>query len=361
MTETKTSLRDIDVIAPNLHWRFSGITATIRALVPVQSDMCRIAVIGPDMPGSVRTIRLVDLLRFGWSRPTTQPFRIWHARRNTEMIVGVILRDLLRQRFRLVFSSAAQRRHTGFTRWLLARMDAIIAITPQAASYLDRKAVVIAHGVDTERFHPASDRQTAWADTGLPGRFGIGVFGRIRRQKGTDLFVEAMLRLLPKHPDFTAAIIGLTTPKNEGFVDELKTQIRKAGLEDRVVFLGEQKADDLPIWFRRLSIYVAPQRWEGFGLTPLEAMASATPVVAARAGAAPDLIRDGETGYLVDIEDVDAMSDRIDRLMSDADLRARMSNAARAHVERSHAIAVEARRIVDVYEALWQGHDPTAS
>lgn len=361
MTPTKTSLRDIDVIAPNLHWRFSGITATIRALVPVQSGMCRIAVIGPDMPASVPTIGFFELMRFGWSRPPNRPFRIWHARRNTEMIVGLILRSVLRQRLKLVFSSAAQRRHTGFTRWLLARMDAIIAITPQAASYLDRKSVVISHGVDTDRFHPAADRAAAWANTGLPGRFGIGVFGRVRHQKGTDLFVEAMLRLLPRYPDFSAAILGLVTPKNQAFVDALKARIKEAGLEDRIAFLGEQPADDLPLWFRRLSIYVAPQRWEGFGLTPLEAMASATPVVAACAGAAPDLVLDGETGYLVDIDEIDAMTDRIERLMADADLRAEMSIAARAHVEANHAIAIEARRIVDIYEALWQGRDPAIS
>ena len=220
---------------------------------------------------------------------------------------------------------------------------------------------MISHGVDTDRFHPAADRAAAWADTGLPGRFGIGVFGRVRHQKGTDLFVEAMLRLLPRYPDFSAAILGLVTPKNQAFVDALKARIKEAGLEDRIAFLGEQPADDLPLWFRRLSIYVAPQRWEGFGLTPLEAMASATPVVAACAGAAPDLVLDGETGYLVDVGEIDAMTDRIERLMADADLRAEMSIAARAHVEANHAIAIEARRIVDIYEALWQGRDPTIS
>ena len=82
------------------------------------------------------------------------------------------------------------------------------------------------HGVDTDRYAPPADRAAAFAESGLPGRYAIGCFGRVRAQKGTDVFVEAMCRLLPRYPDFTAVIVGAVVPEQQGFADELKTADR---------------------------------------------------------------------------------------------------------------------------------------
>ena len=77
------------------------------------------------------------------------------------MIVGLILKTL-GWRLALVFTSAAQRHHTWITRWLIARMDAVIATTEAAASYLGRGAMVIHHGVDTNVYCPPADRGAAF-------------------------------------------------------------------------------------------------------------------------------------------------------------------------------------------------------
>ncbi len=77
------------------------------------------------------------------------------------------------------------------------------------------------------------------AATGLPGRHLIGCFGRIRHQKGTDLFVDAMIALLPRYPDWTAILCGRITPEHAAFGDELKARIAAAGLSERILFLGE--------------------------------------------------------------------------------------------------------------------------
>ncbi|MGE0231136.1 MAG: glycosyltransferase family 4 protein [Flavobacteriaceae bacterium] len=343
----------IEVVVPNFNRRFSGVTATVRTLLPVQKHMVGIVGTGAHLPQGVPVIskwRLFTLRR----PPRGRPFRIFHARRNIEMVWAVILRDVFRLPFRLVFTSAAQRHHKRFTRWLIARMDAVIATSPQAATYLRRPAEVIMHGIDTDLYAPARDRAAAWAATGLPGKRGIGVFGRVRHQKGTDLFVEAMIRLLPARPDVTAIVVGLTTPQEQAFTEGLKARIAGAGLSDRILILGEQPAGALPGWFRAISVYVAPMRWEGFGLTPLEAMASQTPVVATRCGAAPALLLDGKTGLLVDVEDVDAMTAAIGRLIDDPQLCEDMGRAGREHVRNYFAVAREAREIVNVYETLWR-------
>src|SRR4051812_14748568 len=208
------SLTGLEVIIPNLHWRYSGVTATNRMIAPRLAQLLPTAWIGCDAPDGVRRMRFSDLLRLR-VLPGKRP-RIWHARRNNEMIVGLFLKAL-GWRLTLVFTSAAQRHHTWISRWLMARMDGIVATSQAAASYLVRPAQVIHHGVDTELYHPPADRAALFAATGLPGKYAIGCFGRLRKQKGTDVFVEAMCRLLPRYPDFTAIIIGAITPDQQIF------------------------------------------------------------------------------------------------------------------------------------------------
>jgi mannosyltransferase len=353
MSDDAVDLNAIEVLHPNLHHRFSGVTSTILAVAPYMARHAKTAIVGSGAAEGVPVIPLRAMLRLGRSAPPGRPFRIWHARRNDEMIVGLILRHALNAKLRLVFTSDAQRTPTRFTRFLVGRMDAVLAGSPAAASFVKRPAAVVLHGVDTGRYRPAEDRAKAWAETGLPGRYGIGVFGRVRPQKGTDLFVEAMLRLLPTHPDFTAVIIGLVTRDQHAFVENLKRKTAVAGLADRIGFFGELPADELPLWFRRVTIFVGPQRNEGFGLTTLEAMASGCAVVATRTGAAPLLLEEGRTGLLVPIEDLDALTARVGALMAEPARAAALGEAARAHVVARHGIEHEAAGIFAIYQRLW--------
>ena len=336
------------IVAPNLKRRLSGVTATVVRLIPVQARMIDIRATGPGLPADVPHIPL-------W-RAATLPrdrWRVWHARRNTEMALGLILRRILRRRYRLLFTSAAQRRHTGFTRWLIRQQDALIATSPQAASYLERPATVILHGVDTDVFHPAPDRAALRARLGLdPDAVLIGCFGRIRAQKGVDLLVQAGLELLPTRPRAQIIFTGRITPDNRAFADDLQARIRAAGLENRIRFLGELPWEQVVAHFQALDLFAAPARWEGFGLTPLEAAACAVPTVAARVGAYEALIRDGETGSLVPKDDAPALTAALARWLDDDAGRAAAGQAARAHVAANHAIAGEAQAITAVYRSL---------
>lgn len=338
----------IEVVAPNLKSRLSGVTATVVRLIPVQSQMIGIVTTGPGLPPELPHIplsRAAFLPRNRW--------RIWHARRNTEMALGLILRHLLRRRYRLLFTSAAQRAHTGFTRWLIRQQDAVIATSPQAASYLERPATVILHGVDLSVFHPAPDRDTLRNRLGFaPDDIVIGCFGRIRAQKGVDLLVEAALRLFPSRPRAKLIFTGRVTADNQKFTDDLKARIEAAGLSDRIRFLGEVPWAQVVQNYQAIDLFVAPARWEGFGLTPLEAMACGVPAVGTRVGAFETLIRDGETGSLVPRENADALSDALAHWLDDDAARMAAGRAARSHVAENHAIEGEARAIVEVYRKL---------
>jgi mannosyltransferase len=231
-------------------------------------------------------------------------------------------------------------------------MDAVIATSDASASYLLRAATVILHGVDPKVYCPPADRAAAFAASGLPGKYGIGCFGRVREQKGTDLFVAAMCALLPKYPDFSAVIVGSVTLDQRGFVRGLQARVAQAGLTDRVRFLGELPIDEVPLWYQRISIYAFTSRNEGFGLTLLEAMAAGVALVAARAGGAERVVTDGQTGVLVPAGDVGALIAALEPLMRDPEGAAEMGRRARERVTAEFSVEAEAARITAVYRKV---------
>ena len=339
--------RQLQLIVPNLHRRYSGVTATNRMVAPKLAKLFRAAWLGPDAPDGIARMGVADLLRL-WRRRTPL---IWHARRNNEMIVGVLLKTL-GWPLKLVFTSAAQRHHSWITRWLIHRMDAVIATSDVSASFLKQEATVIPHGVDTDRYAPPADRAVAFAEAGLPGRYAIGCFGRVRAQKGTDVFVDAMCRLLPRYPDFCAVIVGAITVDQTAFANDLRARIAAAGLQSRVAIQGEVPIEQVERWYRRLTIYAFTSRNEGFGLTLLEAMSSGAALVASRAGAAELVVEDGVTGVLTPPGDVDALVAALEPLMRDPASAATMGERGRARVLEKFSLDAEANRIADVYRTL---------
>ncbi|MBS7541758.1 glycosyltransferase family 4 protein [Ancylobacter oerskovii] len=343
----------VEAVAPNLKRRLSGVTSTLERVVPVQARSLRIAALGPKLAAGVPRISWTDLRHF-WRPPPGRPARIWHARRNIEMLTGLILRDLLRMKLRLVFTSASQRHHTGWTRFLISRMDAVISTSAKTATYLRRPSTVIHHGIDADMFRPPESRASARAALGLPDLTLIGCFGRIRAQKGTDVFVEALIRLLPDHPGWGGVVLGRALAKDAGFLDDLKAKVAAAGLQDRLLFPSEVETSATPDWYRALDLYVAPQRWEGFGVTPIEAMACGVPVIATRVGAFEELVKEGVTGALVPPGDIEAMTAALRaHLALDDDARAAMAARARAHAVSTFSLEREAAKINAVYEAVW--------
>jgi mannosyltransferase len=347
---------EIEVVATNFNWRQSGGTTAVAQLVPEQAKTLKIVALGFDLPERVPRMRWRDVPKL-FRRPAHRPFRIYHCRRNNEMMLGLLLRDVLRAPLRLVFNSAGQRRHKPFTRWMLRRMDAVITTSERSGSFLEVPFTVVPHGTDFERFHPVYKEEDEYAASGLPGKYAIGCTGRIRHQKGTDLFVDAMVELLPRYPDWTALITGRTTAENIGFERELRSRIADAGLSERIIFLGD--VEDISLWYRRFTLFVAPSRQEGFGLTPLEAMASGTAVVASDAGSFLSMIRPGLNGAIVPAGDRDALVAAIEPYFRTPNLAIEQGRAALEFVHANFSLAAEARGIWAVYDRLWtEGQTP---
>ncbi|MCC8932061.1 glycosyltransferase family 4 protein [Rhizobium sp. 'Codium 1'] len=355
MPETKNYVdpAGIHVIAPNLKQRLSGVTSTIIQLVPVQNRLGqKVAVLGPGLPPHLPHLRLIDLWKL-WRAPEGASHRVWHARRNIEMLPGIVLRDVLRMPLKLVFTSASQRKHSAWTKFLIRQMDAVIATSAKTAGYLEVPNTVIMHGIDCDIFRPAEDKAEAKRACGLdPELRYVGCFGRVRHQKGTDMFVDAMIELLPARTDLAAVIAGRATAKHIDFENGLKAKVKEAGLADRILFVGEHK--NIADWYRTLDLFVAPQRWEGFGLTPLEAMATGAPVVATDVGAFSELVRTEApaTGVVLSTVGAEAMARATAQMIASPENLAKMSENALAHARSIFSIEREALSLGEQYKRL---------
>lgn len=339
----------LQVIAPNFKRRLSGVTATVVRLVPLQSRDIAIAATGPVIPAHVPQIPLWKLLFLSRSGPSGP--RVWHARRNVEMIGGLALKYLLGKRLKLLFTSASQRKQSGLTRWLIRRMDAVVATSDRTAAYLERPAQVIMHGIDLEGFSPPDDRAALRERLGLPTKgILIGCYGRIRASKGTDVFCTAMaevMRRLPVH----ALIMGRATAKDRDFLQQIRNRVSEAQHPEQFHFLPEVPVEDMADWYRALDLYVAPQRWEGFGLTPIEAMACGVPVIATRVGAFEQIVTP-DTGALVAPDDPTALAAAICKAFDPPGPINIWANNARPHVSEHFAIEREAAELITLYRRL---------
>ncbi|MAM24444.1 MAG: lipopolysaccharide biosynthesis protein [Rhodobacteraceae bacterium] len=341
-----------DLFVTNYNPNFTGVSATAANVIRQQVGRYPLALVGQPLPGcpaplSRQTAHAQSRAFDGKNRP----FAIWHVRRNTEMRSALWLRDVRRAPVRIVFTSAAQRLHSAFPRWLISRMDAVIATTEEAARFVPHVRAVVPHGVDTDRFTPPQDRAAAWQALGFGGKQGIATIGRIRPEKGTDRFVDAMLRLLPNHPDTVALVIGRADRRHQSFLDGLKAQVRSAGLGDRLLFPGELPATELPALVQGLSLVMQLPRYEGYGMAPLEGMAAGVPFVATDAGYYRVFADEGRAGSIVPPDDPAAAAAAAETLLSDA--TPARSALIRKLAESRFSARAEAEGIDAVYQSLW--------
>jgi len=190
-------------------------------------------------------------------------------------------------------------------------------------------------GVDVETFHPGVDGSGVRAALGLSERPVIVCVSRLVPRKGQDLLVDALPLVHRAVPDAALLLVG-----GGRYEAALRTRAERAGVARDVVITGGVPFPELPAHYAAGDVFAMPCRTrrggldiEGLGIVYLEASAIGLPVVAGNSGGAPDAVRDGETGYVVDGRDPAALAARLVELLRDPDLRARMGAAGRAWVE----------------------------
>jgi phosphatidylinositol alpha-1,6-mannosyltransferase len=192
------------------------------------------------------------------------------------------------------------------------------------------------------------------AEHGLEGKKVVLTLARLVDRKGQDTVIKAMPKILKAVPNAVYLVAG-----SGHCLPALERLARQLGVAERVKFLGFVPHEDKEAYFRISDVYVMVSKVlreigsvEGFGITYLEAAAQMRPSVGGTGSGSEDAIVDGVTGYLVDPLDVDAVADRIIRVLADSGLRDRLGRAGRERVaqeflwrgiiERMKAIADDA-------------------
>jgi mannosyltransferase len=329
------------IIHPHFHKRYTGVTRHVESVVPAlaRDTGSETRVIGSGLSQELPRITWPELLR----RARTEPV-VWHAHRNNELLAGMVLKLLGRQ-VRLVFTRHTSMAPTGFTRFLARGADALVALTKQVAEVIALPSTVISHGIDLTRFQPPADRDEAWRKLGLGGRYGVGVIGRIRKEKGQGDFLEAVRPLLPEHPEWQSVLVGLAKGPDLEWVNGLR-----AGMEDRVALAGEQSV--IEPWYQGLSVLVHPSYAEGYSLVHVEAMASGCCVVASKLPYLDTLIEHGRTGFFFEPGDVKALREVLSMLMREPERARQVGRNAAEEARRRCGVEHEARALGDLYRAL---------
>jgi len=215
---------------------------------------------------------------------------------------------------------------------------------------------VIHNGIDAEVYRPLHSNE-ALARLGIDPDVPFALFaGRVTRQKGLHLLLASAHKINPRY-QLVIVASSPDTPEIGAEVAQLAERVRV--VRGNLVWIGRFiPLEDLIHLYASATVFVCPSVYEPFGLVNLEAMACETAVVASRVGGIPEIVVEGETGYLVDYapEDVEgfiaALAARVDELLSDPPLAARMGKAGRERVLGHFGWPAIAARTVELYDSL---------
>jgi glycosyltransferase involved in cell wall biosynthesis len=237
-------------------------------------------------------------------------------------------------------------------RWLAKRTDALVAVSPEVRDELVRlgvapaeKFTVVRVGIELSgRVADLDGRAETRRRLGIAGdSFTVGWVGRMTGVKRTSDVLLAFKRLRERGVDAFLCMIG-DGPERE----QLERRAHELGIMKRTLFLGYQ--EQVAPYYAALDAMILPSGNEGTPVSAIEALAAGRPVVATRVGGLPDVVREGQDGFLVAPGAVDELADRLERLAADEDLRRRMGEAGRERVLPRYSV----ERLIDDVDALYR-------
>jgi glycosyltransferase involved in cell wall biosynthesis len=227
-----------------------------------------------------------------------------------------------------------------------ATADEIVHLLNMPAEHID----VVPHGVEHTRFRslPSSQVEAFRQEKGLPERFVL-FLGTLEPRKNLTTLVEAFARTKAVRQGCRLVIGG----GRGWYFQKIFQRVEELDLIDAVYFPGFVPSAELPLWYNAATVFVYPSLYEGFGMPLLEAMACGAPVIGARASCLPEVV--GEVGPLVAPHDVAGLTNSLDRLLADADLRADLSQQGRERAATFTWEATTAATVASYHRALAPG------
>jgi glycosyltransferase involved in cell wall biosynthesis len=243
-------------------------------------------------------------------------------------------------------------------RWMLVRAGAVIAISSEIHNALNLRGIEdnhirrIPNAVDLKKFSPVSpaEQLVLRERHGLPKERTLLIFsGRLSRAKGLPMLMEAWPTLLQRFPGLCLVIVGSGKLSFDDCEAEMKQFVSEHGLQREVLFLGE--SDRVHELLQASDLFVFPTEYEGFSLALVEALGSGIPVVVTAVGAAPDLIKEGQNGFLFSPKDKGALIAALDGALRQRDRWPAITAAARSSV-MVYDIGVVADQYLELAQAL---------
>jgi glycosyltransferase involved in cell wall biosynthesis len=243
-------------------------------------------------------------------------------------------------------------------RWPFALADRIIAVSEWvrgdiAKYHIDADKIIPVHnGINVGEFRPSEARN-------VRTQYGIGddpmllFVGRMITQKGLPYLVDAMPQVLKEYPRAKLFLVG-----RGNALKGLRAKVATMGLEKSVIFSGYLSEEMLKESYGTCDLFVLPSVWEVLPIAILEAMSSGKPVVCTDAGGDREMVRDGLNGYVVPLRDSQALADKVNVVLADADMRGRMGRASRRIAEEEFDWKLIAAQTKQVYGELLKEYHP---
>jgi glycosyltransferase involved in cell wall biosynthesis len=245
------------------------------------------------------------------------------------------------------------RHEYGLLRLTRSMPDHIVAVSQAVLNTaiererLDPARTQVIHNGIGEAQPTAQEREATLRELGIDdGDLIVAMVSNMNRPvKGVQYFIEAIPQILQREPGARFVIFG------RGAEQQTHAQrARELGVSDRLVFAGYR--EDMPRFYAAMDISVLTSLTEGLSIAVLESMNHGVPVVVTRVGGNPELVVDGETGFLVPAQDVPAFADKVVTLLQDPALRTQMGAAARMRIKQEFSIQNVANRYLSVYDKL---------
>ena len=185
--------------------------------------------------------------------------------------------------------------------------------------------------------------------------------GRLIDWKGTIYLIEAMTDVIKRFPDSLLMIAGAGPEK-----ETLVRRCRELGLEKNVTFSGTLRTEDLPSYYQSADVFVLPSvnksgRTEALGVVLLEAMASGCPVIGSNVGGIPDIITDGENGFLVPEQSPEILAEKIVQILSNPDLKRKFRINGRETAQKLFSWESISYRFSEVYDEILERYSEKGS
>ena len=254
---------------------------------------------------------------------------------------------------------SASFRHTLLYRWLPHAVSTTgEAVRQQLIDHngLHPSAVFsIPTGVDMERFRPGVPNEDVRRGLGIQGgQPVVGTVSFLRSEKGIDVFIEAIDLLKKEFPSVYCLIVG-DGPEHQ----TLLSLIRKRRLEKTIVLTGFR--EDIPELLQMMDVFVLPSLEEGMPQALLQAMAMERVVVASSVGGVPEVIRHGETGFLVPPRNPSALSQHLAWLLREPNQGKAMGQTSRQLIDSHYSMETMVKKTEALYSSLWEKHKTQAA